>query len=75
MLIYKESAHRVVCALFFNNLNYRIMSNRTFAQSTILNRIGAKKTWSKEIQNVDGYIIEPEYIEHVEYSENSINPD
>ena len=51
------------------------MGTRTFAQEAILNRIGAKKTWSKEIQSVDGYIIEPEYIEHVEYSESSINPD
>lgn len=29
--------------LFCNNLNYRIMSNRTFAQSAILKRIGEKQ--------------------------------
>lgn len=43
MLICKESAHRVVCTLFFNNLNYKIISDMTFAQEAIQRRIKEKQ--------------------------------
>jgi len=46
----------------------------TFAQTSILDRIEEKRGWSKVIKNVDGYIVEPEYIEHVDYSEGSLCP-
>lgn len=50
------------------------MGMRTFAQSSIQNKIGEKREWSKMVQDVDGYVIDPEYIEHVDYSEGSPCP-
>lgn len=50
------------------------MNAMTFAQEAILNKIGNKRRTSRVIQDVDGYVIEPEYIEHVEYSEGSPCP-
>lgn len=50
------------------------MVTRTFAQKAIFNKIGEKKRASRVIQDVDGYVIDPEYIEHVDYSEGSPCP-
>ena len=58
MLIYKESVHRTVSTLFLNNLNYWIMSNRTFAQGAILKRIEEKSEWRENFQD---------YSEHTDY--------
>lgn len=50
------------------------METTTFAKNAILNKIGEKRKTSRVIQDVDGYVIEPGYIEHVEYSEGSLCP-
>lgn len=50
------------------------MTNIPYAQKAILDKIGEKRRTSKVIQDVDGYVIEPGYIEHVEYSESSLCP-
>lgn len=50
------------------------METRTFAQKAIFNKIGEKRKASRVIQDVDGYVIEPGYIEHVDYSEGSPCP-
>ena len=43
MTICKESGHVIVCAPFCNKLNYRIMSDKTFAQEAIQRRIEEKQ--------------------------------
>lgn len=59
MSVYKESVHRDVYALFFNKLNYRIMSNRTFAQEAILHRINEKAV---------GGILNEDHWEHIDHN-------
>lgn len=51
--------HRDVYALFFNNLNYKIMSNRTFAQEAILHRINEKAV---------GGILNEGHWEHIDHN-------
>lgn len=50
------------------------METKTFAQEAIFNKIGEKKRTSRVIQDMDGYSIDPQYIEHVDYSEGSPCP-
>ena len=50
------------------------MRTKTFAHNAILDKIGVKRMPLRVIQDVDGYIIEPEYIETADYSEGSPCP-
>ena len=70
MLIYKESVGRIIRTLFCNNLNYKIMSNRTFAQEAVLKRIEEKEKKAVKFQDYqDQYNDYSDYDDYNDYND------